>query len=369
MEQKTIRGIGSCTVIADVLNSIESKRFLLVCDKAFEYLGLSGIFDKLVIPFTVFNGFSPNPIYEDVVSGVELFNQNDCDAILAIGGGSTIDTAKCIKLFCRMNKSDNYLDQPFVSNGIPLLAVPTTAGTGSESTRFAVIYRDGIKQSITHDSIVPEYAILDSSLLKTLPLYQKKCTMLDAMCQAIESWWSVHSTTESIGYASHALKLIVEHYNEYLKEDGSASALIMEASNLAGRAINITQTTAAHAMSYKLTSKYGLPHGHAVALCLPEIWEYMYENLSRCTDARGAPYLTSTFNSIAFAMNDSSVRGAVKHFRRMLDELCLFTPNSLNVNDIDLLVSSVNLTRLNNNPVMLDKNALHDLYTKIITGD
>ncbi len=367
MGQKTIRGIGSCTAIVEILNSIESKHFLLVCDKTLEFFGLSAIFDNLGIPFTVFNGFTSNPIYGDVSNGVGLFNLNGCDAVIAIGGGSAIDTAKCIKLFCRMDISESFLDQPFVNNGIPLIAVPTTAGTGSESTRFAVIYRDGIKQSITHDSILPEYAILDPSLLKTLPLYQKKCAMLDAMCQAIESWWSVNSTTESIKFSSRSLKQMIEHYDEYLKGAVKASELIMEASNLAGRAINITQTTAAHAMSYKLTSIYGLPHGHAVALCLPEIWEYMYKNLSRCTDKRGVVYLTNMLDSIASAMNNRSTPDAVKHFRGILAELELFAPDIFNTSDVDLLTSSVNLIRLNNNPVMLNENALQELYIKILS--
>ena len=80
---------------------------------------------------------------------------------------------------------------------IPFLAMPTTAGTGSEATRYAVIYYDGKKQSVTHDSVVPDVAILEPKVLKTLPLYQKKCTMMDALCQGIESWWSMNSTDES----------------------------------------------------------------------------------------------------------------------------------------------------------------------------
>ncbi len=129
--------------------------------------------------------YTPNPLYEQVCGGVNLFNKEQCELIVAIGGGSTIDVAKCIKLYCKMDSRINYLKQETFDSGITLIAVPTTAGTGSESTRHAVIYYEGVKQSISHTSIIPDYAVLEPSVLKTLPVYQKKCTMLDALCQAM----------------------------------------------------------------------------------------------------------------------------------------------------------------------------------------
>lgn len=167
---------------------LEGKKVLLVKDSAYEFLGISDCFDAY--PHVEFAEFTPNPLYEQVVKGVELFNNNKCNCIVAVGGGSTIDVAKCIKLYCKMNPGENFLLQEKKDSQIPLYAVPTTAGTGSESTKHAVIYYEGSKQSISHESIIPNVVILEPSLLKSLPVYQKKCTMLDALSQAIESFWS-----------------------------------------------------------------------------------------------------------------------------------------------------------------------------------
>ena len=273
MEQRILSGIG-CLEAA--LKELGTRKYLLVRDSSYPYLSIRNYIDALPAPHVVFDGFSSNPLYEDVCKGVALFNREGCDTIVAVGGGSAIDVGKCIKLFSKMEPEQNFLFQGYKDTGVPLIAVPTTAGTGSESTRYAVIYYQGKKQSITHDSIRPPIAILDSSVLKTLPLYQKKCTMLDALCQGIESWWSVNSTQESKGYSRLAVETILENMDAYIRDnDEKAAEKILLAANFAGRAINITQTTAPHAMSYKLTSLYGLPHGHAVAMCLPEVWEYM----------------------------------------------------------------------------------------------
>ena len=155
-----------------------------------------------------------------------------------------------------MEAKDPFLEQDYRENGIPLMALPTTAGTGSESTRYAVIYHKGEKLSVTHGSLVPKYAFLEPSVLKSLPLYQKKCSMLDAQCQALESWWSVNATDQSISYAKQSITLVLEHLDGYLANESTGNAGMLLASNWAGRAINITQTTAPHAMSYKITSLF-----------------------------------------------------------------------------------------------------------------
>ena len=92
-----------------------------------------------------------------------------------------------------MDSSRNYLEQPIVPNDVKLLAIPTTAGTGSEATRYAVIYYNGVKQSVADESCIPSAVLMDSSVLKTLPLYQKKSTMLDALCHALAAFHHGHS--------------------------------------------------------------------------------------------------------------------------------------------------------------------------------
>ena len=191
-------------------------------------------------------------------------------------------------------------------------------------------------------------------------MYQKKCTMLDALCQGIESWWSVHSTDESKGYAKEAVGLIVENMDGYLSGSDEAAEKIMLAANLSDRAINITQTTAAHAMSYKLTSLYGLPHGHAVAVCLPEVWAYMLEHIDHCADSRGAEYLKRTLDEIEERITN-------EQFREIMRKLEIENPIAGDrERELNILVGAVNPVRLKNNPVTLDSDAIRAIYYAIL---
>ena len=300
---------------------------MLVCDASYPFLSIKPQVDDILRDAIVFNDFASNPLYEQVCKGVELFNANQCDTIVAVGGGSAIDVAKCIKLYCKMSTDQLFLDQPYEDTGVKLVAIPTTAGTGSESTRYAVIYYQGKKQSVTHSSIIPDVAILEPSVLKTLPLYQKKCTMLDALCQGIESWWSVNSTDESKPISKKTVELIMANWRAYIfNNDEKAAAQIMTAANLAGQAICITQTTAAHAFSYKVTSLYGLPHGHAVAVCLPKIWKYMVEHCDECIDGRGRNYLKDVFAQISSAMGFNNAEESIRKIC-LIRKQCFFMSN------------------------------------------
>jgi len=136
---------------------------------------------------------------------------------------------------------------------------------------------------------------------------------------------------------------------------------------LAGQAINITQTTAPHAFSYKLTSLYKIPHGHAVALSLPFIWCYMIDHPQKCIDSRGADYLTNTFSDIAEALGAQSLDEGPRRFFSILDNLEMTFPiSSQRDADLQALSISVNPVRLKNNPVVLDAETIHSIYSKII---
>ena len=363
MKQTIFQGISHLgEAIAD------SRKILLVVDGSFPFLNIKDDIKGMKVPYVVFDQFTPNPLYEDVVKGVDIFNKEHCDTILAVGGGSAMDVAKCIKLYCKMPKDKLYLDQEYKDTGVKLIAIPTTAGTGSESTRYAVIYYKDKKQSVTHDSIIPNVAILEPRVLKTLPIYQKKCTMLDALCQGIESWWSVNSTDESKRYSKIAVETIVKHWQDYIfANTDEAAEKMMMAANYAGRAICITQTTAPHAFSYKLTSLYKLPHGHAVAVCLPVIWQYMTDHIDQCIDRRGQAELAMTFRQIASAMGAPEVKSAIEAFLMLLDVMDIKNPVADNREaELKLLTNSVNPIRLKNNPVLLDEDAIYNLYNILL---
>ena len=370
MNQKILNGISH---LSEALEG--ATKVFVVCDSSYPFLNIKSDIENMGKPHVLFSDFTPNPIYEQVCKGIDLFQITKCDSILAVGGGSAIDVAKCIKLAVLAKEGNASLIPPLVStrvecdgSKIPFIAIPTTAGTGSESTHNAVMYYEGAKQTVTNDGVLPDYAILEPSVLKTLPLYQKKCTMMDALCQGIESWWSVNSTEESYEYSRKTIELIMTNWRKYIFEnDVEAAAQIMLAANYGGRAINITATTAAHAMSYKITSLYKFPHGHAVAVCLPEIWEYMIGHMDKCIDSRGQDYLINIFNDIAKAMGAETPTKAIVIFREMMTLMELANPIAIK-RDEELLVlsTSVNPVRLKNNPIALDDQTIRELYDKIV---
>ena len=346
--------------------SVAAKRWMLVVDTSFMFLPseIKDFYKKHEDNCIVFNGFAANPKYEDVCCGVEICKRNGCALIVAIGGGSTIDVAKCIKLFSGLNSQINFLEQKNLyekESDINLIAMPTTAGTGSESTKHAVIYYEGVKQSICSAQIIPDLVVLEPSVLKTLPLKQKSATMLDALCQACESWWSKNATKESIGYSKCAIERIIRNWKAYNIDgyDKKVALEMLQAANYAGRAINITATTAAHAMSYKLSSLYNLPHGIAVALCFPIVWRYMI--------AKDDEHLNAVFKEIAdmFKCNGSIM--GVLYFEKILTDLEIKHPISNNKErDVKILVDSVNPERLSNNPIAFKKEELREMYEEII---
>ncbi len=349
------------------------KKILLVCDSSIDFLQIKNYFEKINVrkePEIIrFSNFQSNPLYESVVEGVKVFNDNRCQAIVAVGGGSAMDVAKCIKLYSNMDHEKNYLEQEIIPNDIKLLAVPTTAGTGSEATRYAVIYYNGEKQSITHESCIPETVLMDPSVLKTLPLYQKKSTMLDAFCHCIESYWSINSTEESKEFSRKGIQMILANKGSYLANEESGNANMMQAAYLGGKAINITQTTAGHAMCYKLTSLYGIAHGHAAALCVRKIWPYMIQHVEDCVDPRGEKFLRSVFEDLALDMGCQTPEKAAEKFQKIFDDLGMEIPKA-NPEDYQEICSSVNPVRLRNNPVKLDNDAIYTLYHQILcSGD
>ncbi len=345
------------------------KRILLVCGRSIRLFRINDYLDslpeRLGIQVIRFSDFQPNPLYKSVVEGVKTFRENKCDAIMAVGGGSAMDVAKCIKLFFNMSYCRNYLQQEIIPNEVPLIAVPTTAGTGSEATRYAVIYLNGEKQSVADNSCIPSAVVFDTSVLDTLPIYQRKATMMDAFCHAIESFWSVNSTDESKNYAKQAIKLIMANQQAYLNNNAVGNANMLRAANLAGKAINITQTTAGHAMCYKLTGIFGIAHGHAAALCVSELWPFMMENTDKCIDPRGQDYLAGTFMEIADAMSCRTAVEAPERFHDILQTLELKSPEMTDPAIFEKLKVSVNPVRLKNNPVRLEPDAIDYIYKDI----
>lgn len=339
-----------------VLKAGGIRKVFLVCGNSSEQR-IRSFLAEYKYDFTLFQDFSPNPQVADVRRGTELFCASGCAAIAAIGGGSAIDTAKGIKLMSVSDGEDDFFHNRHNYNAARLIAIPTTAGSGSESTRFAVLYDGQEKISITHDSILPDHAILCAPLLDTLPDYQKKATLLDALCQAVESYWARGADEFSKAYAGQAITLILNHYKQYLQNDESAARAIMQAANLSGRAINISRTTLPHAMSYRLTSQYGISHGHAVGWALGAVWQDMAEH-----DIPDS--LKCRMVKLCRIFGSGDMAGAAAEYKQIYDFMELGIP-VIRVGDIPSLVASVNPERMENHPVAYDQAGLWRIYLKL----
>src|SRR5262249_51347864 len=144
---------------------------------------------------------------------------------------------------------------PLLNRGLPLVAIPTTAGSGSEATPFAVLYVGHVKHSIAGPAMLPDVAIVDPSLTDSMSPALTAVTGMDAFSQAVESYWCIHSTERSKAYARRAIALVLEHLEVAVTAPREENRRAMsKAAHLAGRAIAITKTTGAHALSYPLTS-------------------------------------------------------------------------------------------------------------------
>lgn len=374
MKQRIIEANGQYKVLDSWFTENHVKCALLVCGKSIERQIINSYLEevptRLGVKIVRFMDFQPNPLYENIQSGVELFRKELCDAIIAIGGGSAMDVAKCIKLYSNLpgkGEGGVWLKTEIIPNTIPFLAIPTTSGTGSEATRFSVIYYNGEKQSVSDYSCIPETVLMDASFLKTLPEYQRKATMMDALCHAIESFWSVNSTDESKEFSRAAIIGVLEHMDSYLANKDSGNSGMLHVANTAGKAINITQTTAGHAMCYKITSLFGVAHGHASILCDRVLFSWMVKNVEKCSDPRGEEYLRQTLEEIGIAMGCEGATEGAEKLKNIFESLELEIPNATK-EQFEILKKSVNPIRLKNHPIVLDEEAIDILYHCILNG-
>ena len=354
---------GAMNEIPALLQRFRVQKPMLVCGRSYDLLPVQPILEGAGVRAVRFSAFSANPKYEEVAAGVRLFNAEGCDGLLSVGGGSAMDVAKCVKLFAPLDVNVNYLEQKPRYSPVAHIAVPTTAGSGSEATRYAVIYHHGDKQSVAHDSIFPDAAVLDVTLLETLSPYQRKAGFMDAFCHSVEAMWSVHADSASRAHAANALQALREAFEGYF-----AAALhsdqVLWAAHEAGLAINLSQTTAAHAMCYKLTSLYGLAHGHAAAMCLPGVWALL---LNAADHGQASPQTVEALWGIATAMGVPTPREAYRWFCAMTHTLALTMPFAhYEAKDLAALVASVNPTRLQNFPYTMTRAEIETAYLQAL---
>lgn len=351
--------IESLAAISSVLDSRQVKRPFVVLDQsAYQASGAARILEPLLTQraTTRFTGFEVNPKLSDVERGIEAFRNSAADFVIAFGGGTSIDLAKLIGGLAVQSHSARQIatGQAAIDViGKPVMAIPTTAGTGSEATHFAVVYVDGNKHSVAHPSLLPRYAVVDAALTESLPPAMTAATGLDAFCQAIESIWAVAATEESLSYATEAATLAYENLVAATKAPTPAIRQAMcRASHLAGKAINLTKTTAPHALSYALTSRFGVPHGLAVAVTLAPLLAFNAEVTSDdCLDPRGVDAVQQRLKTVLNILGAADIETACGSISKLLTDLaCPALGEICTADELRGIADSANAERLSNNP-------------------
>ena len=281
---RQIFGAGSFSSLKKELDAFGVKRVVLVTErssfrKSPHYACLQADLKNYQVEST--EAIPENPTIAFAEKLDRSLRAKNVEAVLGIGGGSVLDCAKTVRILLTQEDGalEDYVEKrvDFQHPGLPLIAVPTTAGTGSEVTPYASLQtRTHQKISLTHPWLFPEVALIDPLLTHSLPRYVTACSGLDALSQAIESFWSVHHTPFSETHSIRAISLILENLRNVLEDPSNRKArfAMSLASTEAGLAITQTRTTAVHAVSYPLTTFFEIPHGHACALTLPSFIRY-----------------------------------------------------------------------------------------------
>jgi alcohol dehydrogenase len=273
------RIIQSSDFIVSMLEVIQPGKVLLITSKGFSKRGLVQKIQKNLGAdnVVVHNQITPNPELADIQRWAETLGVERFSNIVVLGGGSAIDTGKVLsRLLIEPGQSlKSMLNSPAqeVKKGILLIAIPTTSGTGAEVTPFATVWDRSVQKKHSLTQVAPDIAILDPSLTLTLGHQDTLYPALDALSHALESLWNKNRTHESERFAINAIEKICVALPQVLNKPKNLLARkdIQCAATLAGLAISQTRTAIAHAISYPLTLKYGVPHGLACSYTIPAI--------------------------------------------------------------------------------------------------
>lgn len=359
----------------DLIKFLENKRFkkifLLCGENSFKNSGAKVIFSKTLKNKDIKYYFkkSPYPELQELKKITLNIKKYKPDLILAIGGGSVIDYAKISNV---IDVKDNLIEliknysYPYKKKFTKLAVVPTTAGSGAEVTSNAVIYIGNTKYSFESNLLVPDYFFLMPELLISSSKKIKASAGFDAIAQSLESLVSKKSNSKSVNFASKSLEISIKSFDNYLKNPTLYNAGKMSmASHLAGKAINISKTTAPHAVSYPFTSFFNISHGHAVSLFFEKFFEYNYKNIE---SSKANFDLSKRYNLIFKLFN-------VKNIEQFSLKIIEIKKKSKLIDNLDLLkidiqknykkiINSINLLRLSNNPINLDQKNLLDIIIK-----
>lgn len=351
--------------MSEIINSEKPRSVLLFTGTgSFEHSPLKSYFDELAgtIAITRYSEFENNPNYNDLVKAVQKLSLDKPDLIIAAGGGSVMDFAKLVNIYLENQQALNR-KVPSVANlrpVAPMVMIPTTSGSGSEATKFMVLFKNGRKHSLACPHLNIEYVILDPALTHSLTPRQTAVSGMDALCQGIESLWARAGTPQSREFASEAIKLLYPNIrNAVWHPDAKSRRAMALGSYYAGKAISISKTTGPHALSYFLTERMDIPHGEAVAINM-EV--FMKLNLPHLSQER----ITRYFRLFQVDSKETLIRQFTNLKRELKLKVSLKDSGVDSEDALKEYLNHINQERMMNNPKKLTKEIIYEELKKCI---
>ena len=319
----------------------------------------------------VFSDIQPNPTLENTDNCADLLRSQDYDFAVAIGGGSILD---CAKVACFVAKTSNptrvyfYKEEPVNMPGIPLIAIPTTAGTASEITSASVLTdtEKGIKAPMNYKYFYPAYALVDPELTYSCPPNVTAASGIDVLAHSLEAFYGRKHQPYTDLAAEKAAKLVFENLVTAYKEPDNVEARLNMAlaSVTAGLAFNLTQTAAAHACSYPLTQDFHIPHGEACAFTLAAFWRLNSQSENHYVRKR-----LEDFSQRCGFENAAALADYIDYMKKEMGLIMTLEDAGITSEQLlDQLIANSFAPNMQNNPVTITPAVLKDLYHSFTTS-
>jgi alcohol dehydrogenase len=356
---------GSVKKLAELIASKGWKKGVLVCDPFFAKSGFSHEIEKYAkgAIVEVYSDITPNPHVEEVDACAELMRKTCADFAVSLGGGSSLDCAKAACAIARTGKSVTAYHsggEKLPDSGIPLIAVPTTAGTGSEVTCVSVLSdaKRGVKTPISSTVLYPTIAVVDPELTLSVPQKVTASTGLDVLSHALEGFWSKNHQPVCDALALHAARLVFDNLMTAYEDGANLTARenMCEASVIAGLAFTLPKTAASHACSFPLTSIYGIPHGEACAFTLDVL----------CRINAGAE--NGRLNGFAkqLGFKDASEMGErILEIKKVTGMRCTLEEAGIRTDDLPALAIKCRHPNMLNNPVEMKDDDVINMFLQM----
>ncbi|MCS7108832.1 MAG: iron-containing alcohol dehydrogenase [Sulfolobales archaeon] len=371
LHTKVVFGKGTISKVGDEVRKLGGSKVLVVTTgNLLEVTGYYEVITKSLnsagVKYVIFNEVEENPSIETCEKGARISKDEGINAIVAFGGGSAMDAGKAISVLTSLGGrvSDFFFPKVVEGSTIPVIAIPTTCGTGAEVTRYAIITDLSTKRKNTMagPAVLPKVAVIDPEVLKKIPKKLLAWTTLDALSHAVEAYTSKSATPISDGVAIIAVDYIIKYILKAYEGDEEAKGKLHIASTLGGMAINDAGTTILHAAGYYLTTHHNVQHGLANALLMPFILEY---NLKFLDEGK--------LNILLRVTGSSTISDFINKLCKLMDAVGI--PDSVSEigfkeEELDAIASDVMGYKRNigNNPSPVNEGIIKDFVRKAMVG-